>query len=287
MDSVTLLGTKGGPAIYPGSAMPTSTLVRMASKVVLVDAGLGTAATVCRAGVALTDLDAILITHLHSDHYLELGPLLHTAWTAGLKRPIPVYGPSGLPIYWDGFCASMVYDIDTRIEDEGRPEFRNLAPLHLLDETLDLTLGEMRITALRNHHPPVTESYALRFDSPKASVVLSGDTAPNDAMVGFAKGADLLVHEVMMVDRITALVKRMGYSDDRLLQHILRSHTPPDAAAQIATRAGVGALAFNHFVPSGLAQEDWRAEATPHFDGPLHIGEDGMVIPVPSGGALS
>ncbi len=281
--SVTLLGVKGGPAIRPGASMPTSTLVRMGGKVILVDAGLGAAMGLCRAGVALTDLDAIFITHLHSDHYLELGPLIHTAWTAGLKRRVPVYGPSGLPAYWDGFCASMAYDIDTRTEDEGRPDFRSLAPMHLLDETLCLELGGVQVTALRNHHPPITESYALRFEANGKTVVLSGDTAPIDAMVDFARDADLLVHEAMLVDGIRAIVDRMGYADDRLLQHILRSHTPAEDAAGIATRAGVRALALTHLIPDnepGFSEAHWRAAVARAFGRRLYVGRDGLEIPL-------
>lgn len=283
MESVTILGSKGGPAIRPGSAMPTSILVRMDGQTVLVDAGLGAAAGVCRAGVALTEIDAILVTHLHSDHYLELGPLLHTAWTAGLKREVPIYAPSGLPTYWQGFRASMAYDIDTRTEDEGRPDFDSLFPIHLLDDHLDLTLGTLRITALPNHHPPVTESYALRFDGTSGSAALSGDTAPIPAMVDFARDADLLVHEAMLTDHITALVNRMGYADDRLLKHILRSHTAAHDAAKLAERAGVTQLALNHLIPSGdpdVTEDTWRAEAAPHFSGTLHIAHDGMTIPL-------
>lgn len=284
--SVTILGAKGGPAIRPGSAMPTSLLVRMGRRTLLVDAGLGAAAALCRAGVALTELDAIFITHLHSDHYLELGPLMHTAWTAGLRRPVPVWGPSGLAAYWQGFCASMAYDIDTRIEDEGRPDFRPLLSLRRLDETLDITLGELRIRAMRTHHPPVEESHALRFDAEGASAVLSGDTAPMQQMAAFAKGADLLVHEAMLVDHVTEIVNRMGYADDRLLRHILRSHTPADAAARIAARAGVGALALHHLIPSGepgVGEAQWRAAAAPHFPGRLYVAEDGLEIPLAEG----
>ncbi len=285
-DSVTLLGVKGGPAISPNSSMPTSILVRMGGQTILVDAGLGAAAAVCRTGARLTDLDAVLITHLHSDHYLELGPLLHTAWCAGLKRPLPVFGPSGLPEYWQGFVASMRYDIETRTADEGRPDFHGLFRLHTIDETSRLTLGGVTVTALRNHHPPITESYALRLEGGGHSVVLSGDTAPMAEMADFARGADLLVHEAMLPDQIRAICDRMGYADDRLFDHIMRSHTPAAEAAQIAARAGVKALALNHFVPNegpGTEAAVWRAEAAPHFDGTLHIGRDGMEIPL--GGA--
>jgi len=280
-DSVTLLGVKGGPAIRPGTMMPTSTLVRMGGMVILVDAGLGVSAALCRAGVDLTGLDAIFVTHLHSDHYLELGPLLHTAWTAGLRRPVPVYGPAGLAAYREGFLASMKEDIDLRIADEGRPDFAPLFALHGLDESLDTRIGGAHVRALRNHHPPIVDSFALRLEGAGHAVVLSGDTAPMDAMAKFAHAADLLVHEAMLSGGVRALADRLGYDDDRLLNHILRSHTPAEEAARIAARAGARALALNHLIPNDDAQvteADWRAAASAHFDGPLHIGHDGMEI---------
>jgi len=254
--------------------------------VILLDAGLGAASALCRAGVSLTDLDAVFITHLHSDHYLELGPLLHTAWTAGLNRQVPIHGPSGLRAYWDGFTASMAYDINTRTEDEGRPGFHGLFQIHRLDQTLDLDLGGLRVTALKNLHPPVADSYALRFDSVEASAVLSGDTAPVEEMAGFARGADLLVHEAMLVAQVSSLVNRVGNTDDRLLAHILRSHTPASEAARLAARAGVDTLALNHLIPSDdpeVTEAHWRAAVEPHFNGRLCIGKDGMSIPL--GGA--
>ena len=72
MDFVSLLGVKGGPAIRPGSNMPTSTLIHIDGKNLLVDAGLGVSRSICDQGVELHDIDAIFITHMHSDHYLEL-----------------------------------------------------------------------------------------------------------------------------------------------------------------------------------------------------------------------
>ncbi|NCW69503.1 MAG: MBL fold metallo-hydrolase, partial [Marivivens sp.] len=173
---VTLLGTKGGPAIRPGTPMPTSILVRLAGQVILVDAGLGVSRAVCDAGVALTDLDAIIVTHMHSDHYLELGPLMHTAWTAGLKRVVPIYGPAGLTAYWQGFLASMEADISLRIADEGRPALEPLADIRLLNAG-QFTIGSVTIDAIRNEHPPLIDSFALRLTGDGKSATLSGDTA--------------------------------------------------------------------------------------------------------------
>src|SRR5690606_23007516 len=94
-DRLVLLGTKGGPAIRPGGPMPTASLLEIGGRSVVVDCGLGVSAGLVKAGMHLKTLDLVFITHLHSDHVLELGPLLHTAWTAGLSSNVRVFGPEG------------------------------------------------------------------------------------------------------------------------------------------------------------------------------------------------
>lgn len=278
--SVTLMGTKGGPAIRPGTPMPTSSLLRLGEKVIVIDAGLGVTRGLCDAGVALTEIDAIFVTHLHSDHYLELGPLFHTAWTAGLKHPIPVYGPAGLDRYWQGFLASMDADIALRIADEGRPNLDALFAFHLLG-TKGFRFGGIKVSAIRNEHPPLRDSFALRFDHQGKAVTFSGDTAPIEAMVDFAASSDLLIHEAMLSQGIEALCARVGNGDDRLRIHLERSHSSAHEVAKIAARANVKALALNHLIPSDdqdFDESHWNAEVRPFFDGPFHLGRDGMVI---------
>lgn len=280
MTQLTLMGVKGGPAIRPGSNMPTSNLLRMAGKTILVDAGLGCTRGICDAKVALTEIDCILITHLHSDHYLELGPLFHTAWTAGLNRPIRVIGPAGLRAYWEGFLASMKFDVTLRQEDEGRCPLAPLAAIEVL-QAGDMSIGDITVTAMRNLHPPITDTYALRFDHAGTRIVISGDTAYLPEMADFAKGADILVHEAMLVDGVEALVARMTNGDDRLRTHILRSHTSAAEVGRIADRAGVKQLALTHMVPDGdpdFTERHWIAEVRKHYAGKLHIGTDGMTL---------
>jgi ribonuclease BN (tRNA processing enzyme) len=280
-DTVSLLGVKGGPAIRPGSNMPTSILLRLGGRTVLVDAGLGAARAVCAQGVPLTGIDMILVTHLHSDHYLELGPLLHTAWTAGLDRRIPVYGPPGLVAYWEGFLASMRFDIALRIADEGRNDLSQLVVIHPLPTDRAIVAEGLSVTAMRNDHPPIEDSFALRIDGAGKRVVLSGDTAYMPAMAEFAKGADLLVHEAMLTAGVDALVASVANGDARLRTHIMRSHTPAEDAGRIAAAAGVGRLALNHLVPDGVpgfGEADWLKAARRHFDGEVIVGRDGLTI---------
>lgn len=282
-NSLSFLGVKGGPAIRPNSNMPTSMLLKLNGKNILIDAGLGVARGICDQGVTLTQIDMIFITHLHSDHYLELGPLMHTAWVAGLNRPIPIIGPSGLIGYWQGFLQSMQFDIKLRIADEGRCDLQALADLKTITEGVIYDESGLKVTAMRNEHPPIKNSYALRFETAGTCVVLSGDTAFMDEMIPFAKGADLLVHEAMLIDGVHALCAKMTNGDERLKTHILRSHTSAEDVGRIAKEAGVKQLALNHFVPDGdpdFTDEHWENDVRKQWSGPLTLGKDGLTIPL-------
>lgn len=280
-DTLALMGVKGGPAIRPGSHMPTSMLLRMDGRTILIDAGLGVTRGICDQGVPLTAIDLIVITHLHSDHYLDLGAFFHTAWTAGLNRTIPVIGPAGLDDYWAGFQAAMRFDIDLRIRDEGRCDFDSLADIQVIGE--EVQFGSVTMRSMRNVHPPITDTFALRFDGAAHSVTLSGDTAYMPEMADFARGSDLLVHEAMLRDGVEALCARMTNGDDRLRTHILRSHTDAADVGRIARDAGVKQLALNHMVPDGdpdFTDQHWQDAVRQHWDGPFFLGKDGMCIPL-------
>lgn len=282
---VALLGTKGGPAIRPGSSMPTSNLYVLDGKQIVVDCGLGVTRGLVDQGMHLQDLSLIFITHLHSDHYLELGPLLHTAWTTGLKTPVEIYGPAGLDIYLDNFLASMKADIDLRIEDEGRPDLRALLNFHVIDAGTVLDHDGLVVSAIRTEHPPLVDCFALSFKTATVHVVCSSDTAPLPALEEFARGADLLVHEAMLESALPALLKRVGNGSDKLMEHWLRSHTFAHDAAKTAKQAGVKQLALSHLIPSddpNYGEQDWLDAVAGIWDGKVIIGQDGIRIMLPT-----
>lgn len=283
-DFVALLGTKGGPAIRPGSSLPTSNLFVLNNRQLVVDCGLGVTKGLVDQGMQLKDISLVFITHLHSDHYIELGPLLHTAWTAGLNSSVTVYGPSNLDNYWEGFLASMKADIDLRMEDEGRPDLRKLVQFHVLDEGTVLAQDNLEVSAIRTEHPPLIDCFALSFKTDKAHVVFSGDTAPIKALESFAHGADLLIHEAMLESALPALLSRIGNGSDKLMAHWLRSHTFAHDAAQVAANAQVKALALTHLIPSddpAYTEYHWRDALKDSWKGPLFIGRDGLRIDLP------
>jgi ribonuclease BN (tRNA processing enzyme) len=277
-----LLGSKGGPAIRPGGPWPTSSLLQIGGRTVVVDCGLGVTRGLTDAGVALKALDLIVITHLHSDHVLELGPLIHTAWTAGLSEPVRVFGPAGTRAYWQGFLQSMSFDIEIRIVDEGRPDLRALVEVVEFSEGEIFSEYGLTLKALRVDHPPVTDCFALRFDHAEGSVVFSSDTAHFPPLADFSKGADILVHEAMLAEGVDRLVARTG-NGARLKEHLLASHSFAEQAAAIATAAGVGRLVLHHLIPADdpeISEAHWIAAARKNWAGALTIATDGLVVKI-------
>lgn len=279
--SVCLLGTKGGPAIRPGSTNPTSSLLQLDGHDIVIDCGLGVTRALVDQGLSLVSLSRIFITHLHSDHYLELGPLLHTAWTAGLKTPVDVHAPAGMQRYWDNFVQTMADDIELRIADEGRVDLHSLVRFHVLDDGVVWQDDTVSVSALRNRHPPLVDTFALSFRGRQAHVVFSGDTAFMPELAELARGADLLIHEAMLEQALPALFARIGNSDDRLHRHWMQSHTLAGDAGRLANMAGVKALALHHLIPSDDPDYDdahWQQALEDCWSGPLYIGRDGMRI---------
>lgn len=279
MAHITILGAKGGPAVRKGGAMPTSALVQMGDAQIVVDCGLGVTRALVEAGMDLRQLSHIVITHLHSDHVLELGPLIHTAWTTGLKTAVHIWGPEGLRDYWAGFMAAMAYDSDLRVIDEGRPPLGDLVHLHTLSEHA-FQIGDVRAQALRVDHPPVTDCFALRFDADGKSLCLSSDTAYFPPLAEFARGADVLVHEAMLPAGIEAIVEKTGMGA-RLRTHLHRSHSTAGQAAQIAALAEVGHLLLYHLIPADdpdFTLADWDTAVRAYWQGPFTLAKDGLML---------
>lgn len=278
MNRIVTLGVKGGPSLRAGGAMPTSSLLELDGQRIVIDAGLGVARGLVQAGVALNTLSTVFITHLHSDHILELGGLLHTAWVSGLKTKVRVFGPEGIEGYWAGFRQALAYDMHLRVVDDGR------VPLDELVEVITLRDGAvafegLKVSALKVNHPPVNFAYAYRFEGSKV-VTFSGDTCYHPPLAEFAKGSDVLVHEALLPEGIDAILLRTG-GGEKLRQHLTASHTMIDDVGRIAAAAGVGKLVLNHLVPvddPAFTDAMWQSRAAAAYAGPVIVGKDGLEI---------
>jgi ribonuclease BN (tRNA processing enzyme) len=278
---LVLLGTKGGPAIRGGfTPAPSANLIVYDNVPYVIDTGYGVSFKLVAAKFPLPQLRYVFITHHHSDHNAEFGLLMNNAWAVGLKTPVDAYGPAGIRQLADGFWQAYRFDIETRMADEGRPDLRKLVDIHEYTEGPVMAAPGVKVTALRNVHPPITESFALKFEFPGKTIVFSGDTAYFPPLAEFAKGADLLVHEVMYAPAMEALMRRTPNAPT-LLAHLKASHTLTDEVGRIATQAGVKKLVLSHLVPAddpNVTEKVWTEAVRETWTGDLVVAHDLMEI---------
>jgi ribonuclease BN (tRNA processing enzyme) len=276
---LVLLGTAGGPTPKASRAAPAQAVV-VGDRIYLVDCGDGVARQLALAKLPITALRAVLITHHHSDHIAGYGPLFLLGWTAGLSSPVHAYGPPPLNDMTRQILDAYKFDIELRMADEGRPALAPLIRPHEITAGGEVfTDDRVRVTAVLNDHPPVPHSFAYRFDTPDRSLVFSGDTRISNSLIGLAKHADVLVHEVIS----RAFWERPDAPQPAaVVRHIVASHTDVADAARVAQRAGVKTLVLSHFVPTegphAPTDDEWLAAARPHFAGTIIVGRDLMEI---------
>lgn len=280
-DQLVLLGTGGGPTPKALRAAPAMALM-IGGQLHVVDAGNGVARQVALAGLPLKALSHVWITHLHSDHVADAFALPWLAWSGALTTPVVVHGPRGLARMGRDWLRFARVDIETRVADEGRPDLRRMLSVAEVQPGRVLDAGGLRVTAARVEHPPLVDSFAYRFDWAGKSVVWSGDTRPSRALVDLARGADVLVHEVMYLPAMERLIASESNAPT-LRAHLLASHTLAEQAGEIAAAAGVKTLVMSHFVPGGdasVTEAQWLQAAAKAFGGHIVVGRDLLRLPL-------
>lgn len=278
---MVLLGTKGGPRPGKERMGPSSALV-VGGEIHVVDCGDGVATQLRRAGLLLKDIRGIYLTHMHSDHTADYGNLLYFAWYSGLQRPISVFGPPEVAGLTKAALDYHAFDVAVRQEDEGRRTMADLVDVRPLDGPGEVTRrGPVRVRAGLANHPPLEPSFAYRFDTAAGSVVFSGDTAPTEALVELARGADLLVHEAVYKPGLDRYLDSLKCLNARFRRHLARGHTTTEEVGRVAKAAGVKKLVLTHLVPGSdptITDEMWLRGVRKTYDGPAVVGRDLMEI---------
>ncbi|MBV8355734.1 MAG: MBL fold metallo-hydrolase [Candidatus Eremiobacteraeota bacterium] len=271
-----LLGTAGGPALWPARSSPANAVI-VDDVAYLVDCGYGTGRRLADAKIPVTSVRQIFITHHHSDHNTDLGNLMEVAWLSGLRSPIDAWGPPSMARLVEASLQYHAYDIRMRMANDGRIDPRPLFLAHDVSQAGVVMQDErVKVTALGVHHPPITPAFAYKFETPDRVVVFSGDTTYWQPLIGFAQGADLLVHNAFLpsaVDRYLARVPNVT----RLREIINDSLSPVEDAGRVAAAAGVKRLALTHLVPAydpTLSDDDWSAPVRSTYRGEVIIGRD-------------
>lgn len=277
-----LLGTAGGPTPKKNRAAP-SQMILIDGEAYVIDCGNGVAQQIVKAGVKLSAVRHVFLTHQHSDHNADFGNLMLLGWSADLDHRVDAYGPPPIRKMTKQFLALNEFDIHTRIHDEGRKPLAGLIhPHEIRHGGVILRNEKVTVTATEVVHPPVAPSFAYRFDCAGKSIVISGDTSYSENLVKLAQGADVLVHEIMHTPSLEKLLATEPNAK-RLKEHLLASHSTGEQVGKVATQAKVKKLVLSHFVPGGfpyLEDQIWIDAVRPYFDGEIVVGSDLMEIGV-------
>lgn len=256
------LGTMGGPVADGTRSQPANLLIHSGGAY-LIDAGDGAVQQLAKVGIALPQVRAVFLSHLHADHTGGLSAVLALRNQTKVAAPLVVYGPPGTRELVAGMTASMQPAARAGYGIPGQPwaaPESTVTVVELVDGS-SAELGLMRVRAAQNTHydfaPGSAEdrahkSLSYRFDLPGRSIVYTGDTGPSAAVEQLAKGADLLVSEMIDLDATMATVARNSPNMPEparrdLLQHLSTHHLTAEDVGRLASRAGVRAVVVTHF----------------------------------------
>lgn len=291
----------GSPLADPTRAGPC-VFVIAGKHVYVIDTGDGSARRMTLMGLSPGLIDAIFITHFHSDHIGGLGEMMLQRWAAGNHSdPCPVFGPQGVESVVQGFNEAYALDKTYRVAHHGPaivPPSGAGGVAHPFTLAKDsdasqvlLTQDGLTITAFAVNHAPVFPAAGYRFDYRGRSVVISGDTAPSPTLAKYAKGADVLFHEGFQPALVSivhdAVARNNRPKAAKILADIPGYHTSPEDAARIAQQAGVRQLVFYHTIPALPLQylnAAFLGDAPKIFKGPITVGKDGTMVSLPAGG---
>jgi ribonuclease Z len=274
---VTLLGT-GCPQVHPHRFGPAS-LVSVGDRSFLVDCGSGVTQRMAGAGLSGAGLDVLLLTHLHSDHVVDLYQLVISSWHQGRDRPQRIFGPPGTRAFALATMELWRKERELRISWERRPSTASLElEITEFEEGVILEEDGLQISAFEVDHRPVKHAFGFLFETAYARVAFSGDTTLCDNLVRAAQGVDLLVHECFIHREMVAQGRMRS---ERGLANVAGYHTLSSEVGKVASRAGAGLLLLNHLIPVEFDRDALLREVCADFSGPVVIGEDLLTIDVP------
>lgn len=290
----------GSPMPDPFRSGPCLGIVA-GNHIIMIDTGSGGSRNLARMGFPTGRVEAVYLTHLHSDHIDGLGEAMLQSWIGGSRKsPLPVRGPKGTAGVVDGFNAAYQIDATYRTAHHGT-DIADPAGYGAVADEIILPAGpdghsvvfnddRLRIIAFSVDHAPVEPAFGYRIDYLGRSIALSGDSNYHPGLVLAAKDVDVLFHDALEPRMVLAMSEaaslRGADSLSVIFSDILDYHASPDDAARAAREAGARELVLYHIVPplpSRRLNRLFIGTAGESFSGRITLASDGMVISLPAG----
>lgn len=280
---VTLLGT--GAPVPSIQRFGPAILVQAGRQKLLFDGGRGAAQRIWQLKIPLGQVSALFLTHLHSDHVVGIPDLWLTGWIPAVygrrAAPFQVMGPSGTRDMMENLVKAFAWDIATRKVEKNKADSGVMVHAMDIREGFTWEKDGVKVTPFTVRHADFIDSaLGYRVDYAGYSVILSGDTRYSENLVRFAKGADVVIHEVAAANEDTT-------TNSALINQILGFHTSPEDAGRVFQQVQPKLAVYSHIVlltsdpaiPPPTTQELVR-RTRKTYQGVLEVGEDLLTIEI-------
>lgn len=297
-DALYVITTGTGGPLQEKGRVSAQTAVIAGDQVLVFDTGSGSTLNLELAGVDVSAIDGLFLTHYHSDHIGDLGELMLKRWASNtVTEPLAIYGPVGLEQVLTGFEDAYQLDKQYRIDHHGTemlPPEAFGGQANEFDLGTDLaasevvyTSGDVEVIAFNVDHTPVFPAVGYRVNYKDRSVVISGDTVYTEYLADHARDADVFVCEALNMEFSQMISDASANMDSNLstvAEDILDYHISPEDAALVAQEAGVAQLVLTHIlppIPSQILKNGYIKEARAVYDGDIYIANDGTLMKLP------
>ena len=273
---LTLLGT-GCPSVDEKRYGP-SNLITTKQASILIDCGSGVTQRLKQAKISSANINALFLTHLHSDHVVDFYQLIISSWHSYRVKPWYVYGPKGTKKFIRKIMDAWKIERSQRIKYEQRTsikafdvrvkEFKKYGKIKIKDALIEYFTVD---------HKPVKYAYGFNLYNNKKKLTISGDTRPCDNLMKYAQLSDVLLHEVFIEGEIKSYNKMRS---KKTLHNVKAYHTPSSIVGKIAKISRTKKLVLTHFVPTKFNEKKLIKLIKKDFGKRPIIGKDLLKIKI-------
>ena len=273
---LTLLGT-GCPNVDPKRYGP-SNLISTKNSNILIDCGSGVTQRLASAKVPSSEIDALVLTHLHSDHVVDFYQLIISSWHSYRIKPWKIYGPIGTRKFLNSIMKAWKDERNLRIKYEARLS-TNAFKLDIKEfsEYGKIKIKDIKIKYFRVDHFPVKFAYGFNFFNDEKKLTISGDTKPCENLMKYAQLSDVLLHEVYIEGEIQPKTKMRSV---KTLHNVKAYHTTSTQVGKVASLARCKKLVLTHFVPTKFNEKKLQSVVKKDFGKNPVIGRDLLTIKI-------
>ena len=276
MMELTLLGT-GCPKVDYKRFGPANLISTKMTKI-LVDCGSGITQRLDQINISTADIDALFLTHLHSDHVIDLYQLIISSWHSYRTKPWKLYGPKGTKKFVSKIMNAWQDERMQRIKYENRSSTKAFNIIVKEFSTSGtIKIKDLKIKYFEVDHKPVPFAYGFCFLNNNKKLTISGDTRPCENIMKYGQLSDVLLHEVFIEDEIKETNKMRTL---KTLHNVKDYHTPSSIVGKIASLTRCKKLVLTHLVPTKFDEKKLKKIVKNDFGKDPIIGRDLLKIKI-------